>query len=66
MKNLNKYYAVCIIGLSVTLAACDGVPEVNSVNCSGRGMEKALTAFKNNEAERQAFIDQCNALKQED
>jgi len=26
-------------------------------------MESALTEFKNDEAKRQAFIDQCDALK---
>ena len=60
-----KYSVVCIIGLSIALIGCDGVPEVDAVNCSGKGMEKALTAFKNNEAERQAFIDKCNALNKE-
>ena len=61
-----KYRVICIIGLSITLIGCGGgLPEANTVNCSGRGMETALTAYKNNEAERQAFIDQCNALNQE-
>jgi hypothetical protein len=62
---MNFKYTVCIIGLSIALIGCDGIPEVSPVNCSGRGMEKALTAFKNNEVERQAFIDECNALNQE-
>ncbi len=53
---------VCIIGLSIALIGCDSVPEANTVNCSGRGMEQSLTAFKNDEAARQAFIDKCNAL----
>jgi entry exclusion lipoprotein TrbK len=60
-----KYNVVCIIGLSIALIGCGGAPEVTSVNCSGKGMETALTAFKNNEAERQAFIDKCNALNAE-
>lgn len=59
-----KYNIVCMIGLSIALIGCDGgPPEANSVNCSGRGMESALTEFKNDEAKRQAFIDQCDALK---
>ena len=60
-----KYSVVGIIGLSILLIGCDGVPEADSVNCAGRGMEKALTAFKNDEAARQAFIDQCDALNKE-
>lgn len=60
-----KFNVVCIIGLSIALIGCGGAPEVNSVNCSGKGMETALTAFKHNEAERQAFIDKCNALNAE-
>ncbi len=60
-----KYSVICIIGLSIALIGCDEVPKADAVNCSGRGMEKALTAFKNNEAERQAFIDKCNALNKE-
>lgn len=60
-----KYSVVGIIGLSIVLIGCDGVPEAGSVNCAGRGMEKALTAFKNDEAARQAFIDQCDALNKE-
>jgi hypothetical protein len=42
--------------------SCGGVPEANSVNCSGRGLESSLQAF-DNETERQAFIDACNALE---
>ncbi|SDY71626.1 entry exclusion lipoprotein TrbK [Nitrosomonas sp. Nm33] len=58
-----KYSVVCIIGLSIALIGCDGgPPEANAVNCSGKGMEKALSAFRNNETERQAFLDKCNAL----
>ncbi|MBL0010176.1 MAG: entry exclusion lipoprotein TrbK [Nitrosomonas sp.] len=58
-----KYSIVCIIGLSIALIGCGGVPEASSENCSGRGMETALTALKDNEAARQAFIDNCEALK---
>lgn len=58
-----KYSAVGIIGLSILLIGCGGVPEASSENCSGRGMETALTAFKNDEAARQAFIDSCDAMK---
>lgn len=60
-----KCSVVCIIGLSIVLIGCGGVPEASSENCSGRGMETALTAFKNDEAARQAFIDKCDALKKE-
>jgi hypothetical protein len=53
-----------MIGLSIALIGCDGgPPQADSVNCSGRGMEKALTEFKGNEAARQAFIDKCDELK---
>lgn len=57
-----KYSVVGIIGLSILLTGCGGVPEPISENCSGRGMEKSLTAFKNDEAARQAFIDKCAEL----
>ncbi|MDV6344159.1 entry exclusion lipoprotein TrbK [Nitrosomonas sp. Is37] len=58
-----KYSVICIIGLSIALIGCDGgPPEANAVNCSGKGMEKALSSFRNNETERQAFLDKCNAL----
>ncbi|HBF24757.1 MULTISPECIES: entry exclusion lipoprotein TrbK [Nitrosomonas] len=57
-----KYYIVCILGLSTALIGCSGPPEVSAENCAGRGMERALDFYKNNEAERQAFIDKCNAL----
>ncbi|MCB1937257.1 MAG: entry exclusion lipoprotein TrbK [Nitrosomonas sp.] len=56
---------VCIIGLSIVLIGCDSVPEATSANCSGRGMEQSLMAFKNDEAARQAFLDKCNALNAE-
>lgn len=55
-------YIVFIIAVSATLTGCGGgVPEVNSTNCSGAGMQSALTAF-DNEAERQAFIDKCQSF----
>lgn len=58
-----KSSIVGIAILSIALIGCDGgPPEADSVNCSGRGMEKALTEFKGNEAARQAFIDKCDAL----
>ena len=58
-----KHSAVCFLILSTVLMGFVEVPEASAVNCSGRGMESALTAFKNDEAKRQAFIDQCDALK---
>ena len=58
-----KYSVVCIIGLSIALIGCGGVPEASSENCSGRGMESSLTAFKNDEAAREAFITKCDELK---
>lgn len=62
---MKSRYVVFIIGLSATLISCGGVPEADSVNCAGRGMETALTAFKNDEAARQAFIDKCDSLAKE-
>ncbi|MCP5251983.1 MAG: entry exclusion lipoprotein TrbK [Burkholderiales bacterium] len=58
-----KGNVACILGLSIVLIGCDGLPEANTVNCSGRGMEKSLAEFKNDETARQAFIDKCNALE---
>ncbi len=57
---------VGIIVLSVGLAGCSGggLPEADSVNCAGRGMEKSLAEFKNNEPARQAFLDKCNEINQ--
>lgn len=53
---------VSVIALGFALAGCGGgLPEVNSTNCSGTGMQSSLTAF-DNEAERQAFIDKCQEL----
>lgn len=58
-----KYSVICIIGLSIALIGCDGgLPEADEVNCSGRGMEKALLAYKSDEVARQAFLDKCEAL----
>lgn len=62
---MNFKYSFCIMGLSAVLISCGGVPEADPVNCSGRGMEQALMAFKNNETERQAFIDKCDSLGKE-
>jgi len=58
-----KFSIVCILGLGILLTGCGGVPEATSENCSGRGMESALTTFKNNEAAREAFIAKCDELK---
>ncbi|SER34734.1 entry exclusion lipoprotein TrbK [Nitrosomonas sp. Nm51] len=63
--NSKKSSAVCAIGLIVILFGCDSVPEANVVNCSGRGMEKSLAELKNDEAARQAFLDECNTLTEE-
>ena len=57
-----KYSAVGFVMLSSMLIGCDSVPEADAVNCAGRGMEKSLTAFKNDEAKRQAFIDKCTEI----
>ena len=64
---MNLKYIVCILGLSAILVGCGGsasLPEANAVNCAGRGMELALQEFneRGTEAERQAFVDGCNAL----
>ena len=61
----NKHSVVCMIGLSIALIGCDGVPTPDSANCSGRGMESSLTAFKKDEAARQAFIDKCTEINRE-
>ena len=58
-----KFSIVCILGLGILLTGCGGVPEATSENCSGRGMESSLTAFKNDEAAREAFIAKCDELK---
>ncbi|TXI17853.1 MAG: entry exclusion lipoprotein TrbK [Nitrosomonas sp.] len=58
-----NYNVVGVIALSTTLFGCGGdLPEANSVNCSGRGMEKSLIEFKNNEPARQAFLDKCDEI----
>ncbi|MDH5600510.1 MAG: entry exclusion lipoprotein TrbK [Gammaproteobacteria bacterium] len=63
---MNLKYTFCILGLSAVLVGCSagGLPEANTVNCAGRGMELALQEFneRGTEAERQAFVDGCNAL----
>ena len=61
---MSSKYIVFIIALSATLISCgggDSPPEVNATNCSGAGMQAALPTFTN-EAARQAFIDNCQAL----
>ena len=60
---MSSKYIVFIIALSATLISCggDSPPEVNATNCSGGGMQAALPTFTN-EAARQAFIDNCQAL----
>lgn len=59
-----KYSVVCMIGLSLALIGCGGgLPEADTVNCSGRGLESSLATFRNDEAARQAFVDKCDALK---
>jgi entry exclusion lipoprotein TrbK len=60
---MSSRYIVFVIALCAPLMSCggDGVPEVNSTNCSGTGMQAALPTFKN-EADRQAFIDKCQSL----
>jgi hypothetical protein len=44
--------------------AVTGLPEASTINCTGRGMELALQEFNEGgtEAERQVFIDGCEAL----
>jgi len=64
---LMKIIHSVIVAMSVgaVLAGCGGggLPEVNAVNCSGRGMEAALSAFSSDtESERQAFVEGCEAL----
>lgn len=62
---MNSKYMVFVIVLAAALTGCEGggAPEVNSTNCSGAGMQAILPVFKT-EAERQAFIDKCQALAQ--
>ncbi|MBY0474869.1 MAG: entry exclusion lipoprotein TrbK [Nitrosomonas sp.] len=61
--NFKKYSIVCIIGLCFALFGCGGAPEASSVNCAGKGLESSLADLKDDEAARQAFLDQCDALK---
>lgn len=62
---MSSKYTVFIIALSAALSGCGGgAPEVNATNCSGAGMQAALPTF-DNEAERQAFIDKCQAMAKE-
>ena len=57
-------YTVFAIALSVALVGCgNSVPEVNSTNCSGVGMQAVLPTF-DTEAERQAFIDKCQSFSE--
>lgn len=60
---MSSKYVVFIIALSAALISCGGggAPEVNSTNCSGAGMQAALPTF-DNEAARQAFIDNCQSM----
>jgi entry exclusion lipoprotein TrbK len=60
---MKSKYIVFIIVLSGALTSCGGdkAPEANSTNCSGIGMQAVLPTF-DNEAERQAFIDKCQAM----
>jgi hypothetical protein len=60
---MNFKYSVCVLGLSAMLIGCGGVPEASSVNCAGRGLEIALQEF-DNETDRQAFLDACEARRQ--
>jgi entry exclusion lipoprotein TrbK len=59
---MSSKYIVFTIALSVALLGCgSAVPEVNSTNCSGIGMQAVLPTF-DTEAERQAFIDKCQSI----
>ena len=62
---MNSKYIVFVIGLAAALTGCEGggAPGINSMNCSGGGMQAILPSFKT-EAERQAFIDKCQSLTQ--
>ncbi len=62
--NIRKSSAVCMIGLTMVLFGCgDSLPEASTINCTGRGLEMSLSEFRGDEAKRQAFLDQCDALK---
>jgi len=55
-----------MIGLTMALFGCgESLPEASTVNCTGRGLEMSLSEFRGNEAKRQAFLDACDALKEE-
>ncbi len=59
---MSPKYIALIVTLSAALVSCGGgAPAINATNCSGTGMQSALTTFES-EAERQAFIDKCQAL----
>lgn len=63
MKMGRNVIGTIIIGVILAGCGAEGPPEVNAVNCAGRGMEQALEAFRDHpEAERQAFVDGCEAL----
>lgn len=55
-------YTVFTIALSAVLVGCGSeAPKINSTNCSGIGMQAVLPTF-DTEAERQAFIDECQSF----
>jgi entry exclusion lipoprotein TrbK len=57
-------YTVFTIALSAALVGCGSeVPKVNATNCSGIGMQAVLPTF-DTEAERQAFIDECQSFSE--
>lgn len=60
-----KYRIICIIGFSTVLIGCGGPPDASPSNCAGKGMEESLEFYKSDEVARQAFLDKCEALKQE-
>lgn len=63
MERGRNVIVVMILGVVLTGCGAGWPPEVNAVNCAGRGMEQALEAFRDHpEAERQAFVDGCEAL----
>ena len=49
-----------VIGLNIALAGCGGPPTPSLANCSGRGLEVALSNFRGDEVSRQAYIDKCD------
>ncbi|PSJ17300.1 entry exclusion lipoprotein TrbK [Nitrosomonas supralitoralis] len=61
--NFRKYSIACMVGLCFSLVGCGGAPEASLVNCAGKGLESSLADLKDNEVARQAFLDQCDALK---